>query len=259
MKQVCKPLKSNKIQILIIVLSTLMVTVVSCKDDTIDEPIVTEEADGDIMIKIDHVYENEPLVFRSSSYTLPSGEDFVPVRLGYVMSNFYLINDQGNKTELSNHYGVIDARKGHDTLSLRGVEPGKYDAIGFEIGLNDDVNFGNPNVWKAEDAMNPTNHTLYWGWAGGYIFMALEGNTTVDGKNQSVVYHIAGEAYRNTVEVPLSQALEYDGSETPLNLQFDMKSLFQSVTMADMGYFSHSGDTSLMPFVRNYEDAFSAK
>ena len=162
------------------------------------EPIVSEEP-GDLVLKMHHVFGDDSLEFRSTHYTLSSNEDFQPIRLGYLMSNFYVIDASGQKTQLDEHYGVMDARKGRDTVSLRGLQAATYTKIGFEIGLNDEVNFGNPNSWLAEDAMNPTNHTLYWGWAGGYIFMALEGNTTVGGKNQSVVYHIAGTDYRQGV------------------------------------------------------------
>ena len=59
-------------------------------------------------------------------------------------------------------------------------------------------------------------------------------------------------------ELELAQPVEYDGTEQTVNLKLDLSLLLQNLTLADLGYFSHSGDTALLPIVRNYEKAFTS-
>lgn len=242
----------------IVVLVTLFAA--GCKE-TADEPAINEpQEDAVITLKLNHIYGANPFQLEPQNYTLPGGENLTFTRLAYLMSNFYLLNEQGDTVKLNNHYGVIRVKEGRDTVSMRGVPAGTYTTLGFEIGLDDSVNFGNPNKWGAYDALNPTNHNLYWGWAGGYIFMAIEGRTRVSGKDQLVVYHLAGDEYRNRVEVPLNGNVNYAGGATEWNVSLNVESVMgdpHPFKMAEAGYFSHSGDTSLLNIIRNTRKAFT--
>jgi hypothetical protein len=243
-----------------IILSFILAGVFAgCKENEVPE---AQEPAGpsNIEVKISHQFGDEPFRFEPTTYQLPGGEDLTFTRFSYLMSNFYLLNEAGDTVFIDDQYSVIRVKEGQDTLTLRKVPNGKYVALGFEIGLDDSINFGNPNRWGAYDALNPTNHNLYWGWAGGYIFMAIEGKTTVSGKNQLVVYHLAGDEYRNRVEVKLADGIEYSGGQENWNFSLDLEQVMgdpHPFKMADVGYFSHSGDTALLNLIRNTRLAFS--
>src|SRR5439155_7346947 len=58
------------------------------------------------------------------------------------------------------------------------IPAARYDKLRFNIGLPPAINHKDPTAYPAGHPLNPQVNGLHWGWMGGYVFLALEGQWT---------------------------------------------------------------------------------
>ena len=82
----------------------------------------------------------------NKEYTLPSKEEVRFSRISYLLSNFYLIDENNFKITLNDQYLHADIGTSKTQLTLTNIPKRVYTGIGFSIGLDSHTNHGNPHI-----------------------------------------------------------------------------------------------------------------
>lgn len=161
----------------------------------------------------------EPLVLGRTQLTNGAGQAISFTRWDTIVSGIALRMAGGGWITQSNWVGVFDAGAGAASVPLAGLPPATYDRVRFHIGLNPDMNHRDAALWPAEHPLHPARSSLHWGWAGSWVFAALEGHwTDTPQRRRGFSFHIATDAHRMTVEREVSFTAG-DGSD--LGIAFD--------------------------------------
>jgi cytochrome c peroxidase len=145
---------------------------------------------------------------------------------------------------------------------LNGIPAGQYDRLRIWVGLAPEVNHQDPAGYPAEHPLNPEVNGLHWGWAGGYVFMAVEGDwLQPDGKQGGWSYHLANDPQLMTVELPVNLDLT---ESREMRLALDAGKILSGanpVTLSDATTTTHSrtNDALAGKLCRNVESAFSVE
>lgn len=179
-------------------------------------------------------------------------------RLDCLLSGLALQKKDGTWLESKDWYAYLSTTAGRLTAKVAGMPEGEYKGIRFRIGVDEATNKSDPNGYAANDALNPQVNGLHWGWQSGYIFMALEGRFSKDGKENGFSYHIANAPQLMTVELPV----EFRGGR-PLTLavELDVQRALKDIDFAKDGTSTHSRaeDVLAAKLKTNIEHAFRVR
>lgn len=103
------------------------------------------------------------------------GEYMMVTNWSFLMSNLALVKENGDTVQLGDGYQWADLTGSRNVFNYKGIPQGKYTGLQFTMGFDSATNHGNPQVWPADHPLNPNMNGLHWGWAGGYIFQAMDG------------------------------------------------------------------------------------
>ena len=136
-------------------------------------------------------------------------------RLEYYLHINSLINDNGETTNLSDKYLLVNPSQNH--YNIGSYEISNVSTLLLNIGVAPEINHDDPSLWDASHPLAPQIPSMHWGWAAGYIFVALEG--MID-KNQDEIfetviqYHPVDDSYYS--EIIITDAVV----ETDTNIEF---------------------------------------
>ena len=210
-------------------------------------------------VQITPKFSGEGLQPASFRYQTSAGEIFSITRVSYIVSDLELQRTDGSWLEFSNSVAWLDAGQGRDSFRLENVPAGEFCSIRFLVGLSTNLNRANPAKFPAGHSLNPDVDGLYWGWQGGYVFMALEGLwRNAAGEMDGWAYHLARDT--NSVRVTLAAPLEMT-NETKVNLDFDLATALNApcpLSFAKDGSSTHSrdGDPVAAALVKNLAASF---
>jgi cytochrome c peroxidase len=210
-------------------------------------------------VQITPKFSGEDLQPASFRYQTQAGETFSITRVSYLVSDVELQHADGSWLEFSNSAAWLDAGQGRDSFRLENVPAGEFCSIRFLVGLSTNLNHANPAKFPAGHPLNPDVNGLYWGWQGGYVFMALEGLwRNAAGEMDGWAYHLARDT--NAVRVTLAVPLEMT-NETKVNLDFDLATVLNApcpLSFAKDGSSTHSrdGDPIAAALVKNTAASF---
>ncbi len=200
--------------------------------------------------------ELQPASFR---YQTSAGETFSVTRVSYLVSDFELQRNDGSWLECSNSAAWLDLGQNRDSFRLEQIPPGEFCTIRFLVGLSTNLNHANPAKFSPSHPLNPDVNGLYWGWQGGYIFLALEGLwRNPAGELDGWAYHLARDT--NAVRVTLAAPLNIT-NETKLEMDFDLATVLNApcpLSFVKNGTSTHSrdGDPIAAALVKNATEAF---
>ena len=195
----------------------------------------------------------------SLRYQTSAGETFSITRVSYLVSDFALQRTDGSWLELSNSVAWLDYDQNRNSVHLDSIPPGEFQAVRFTVGLNTNLNHADITKFSATHPLNPNLNGLYWGWQGGYIFLAVEGLwRNQAGELDGWAYHLARDT--NAVRVTLAAPLEIT-NETKVDLDFDLAVLLnapQPLSFGRDGSSTHSrdGDPVAAALFKNLAGAF---
>ena len=179
-------------------------------------------------------------------------------RLDFLLSGLALQKQDGSWLESKDWFAYLSATSGRLTAKGSGIPAGDYHAIRFRIGVDEETNKSDPNLYTSNHALNPQVNGLHWGWQGGYIFMALEGRFPNGTKEDGFSYHIANAPQLMTAELPV----EFRGGRPlTLALEFDMRRVLADIDFVQEGTSTHSrdGDALAKKLKTNVEQAFRVR
>jgi cytochrome c peroxidase len=205
-------------------------------------------------------FNGEPLLLDSLRYRNAAGETLSVGRLSYLLSGFGLERADGSWLEFTNAVAWMDAGQGRGAVRLEGVAPGSFRSLRFSVGLDTNLNHGDPSRLDPGHPLNPNVNGLHWNWQGGYIFLALEGLYRPDTSHESRGYsfHFARDTNRTVVNLAAPLDLAQDAV---LLLDFDLAALLNAprpLSFARDGQSTHSreGDPLSAALVVNLPGAF---
>lgn len=144
----------------------------------------------------------------------------------------------------------IDLGEHKRMIRLNAAPTGPIAALRFTVGLPKDLNHSDPAAYPAQHPLNPVFNNLHWSWAGGYVFLALEGTTTQVGAGKPTrsgfVYHLAGDDHSVAVRAVLKRDVAYSDATTgstyrlTLNVPDLLASLLESSRAENLSATTHS-------------------
>jgi len=167
---------------------------------------------ADVRIAVAPEWAGQPLAVPSTARPNAAGQLVSIVRLSALLSEFVLRRADGSGLYLSGRYAWIDAASGRNEVDLGDVPEGDYAGLEFTVGLPAAVDRADASRWPAGHPLNPLTNGLYWGWQGGYVFAAIEGNwrsgpeRSVPASPRGFSYHLAAGAgtIRARISVPFA-------------------------------------------------------
>lgn len=248
-----------------LMIAFVAISIVSCNDDETTPPSnngTTNYNSGTVGLNFENIAGSVFLdPTGATNYVNASGETFSVTNFRYYVSNIKMIKDDGTKYSVPNSYFLIDANDTNSLIAeLSDIPGGKYTGIEYMIGVDSARNVSGSQT----GALDPVNG-MFWSWNQGYIFMKLEGNSSV-ATNNSYQFHIGGFTGNNNtlrnVTIDFSPSvLIVDGGkrEAEIHILTDVLEIFKNPTNWTIA--GHS--TVTMPGVNantiatNYADMFS--
>ncbi len=175
-----------------------------------------------VSLQISHRFGAAPLELDEAIYVAGTGTVFSLARLEYYISHPYFVLDDGNTVALPVEYMLVSERKGFLNFDLMDIDPSKIRALGFYMGVDSVPNHSDPARHDSGHPLAPQNPSMHWGWAAGYIFMAIEGQTADDQGNITGGYtvHSIGDNLYTPVELPVWPVETEDGHRIDLYADF---------------------------------------
>lgn len=156
------------------------------------------------------------------------GERFAVSNWAMILSHVALIKNNGDTLQLGDGYqyvNYIDDSK--NSRLVKNIPTGHYKGISFLLGLDQAINHGDPSIWPASHPLNGFTTGLHWGWSGGYIFHAFDGNyikDSVSSATSGFSYHTATDRYPQ--KVTLNFEFDVDNTQKTIYIVSNAEDIF---------------------------------
>ncbi len=170
----------------LIFLSLLIVT--AC--DTDDE---TESLSGEnrLTLEFDNSFSGDDLLLETSSYTNANGETLSIARFNYIVSNFMLIDENGEEFRYpkDESYFIISEENGLTEVILENIPAGNYIALRFGLGV-DQEKYQQGAEGQGDFLEIAEENEMMWSWQAGYKFLNFEGSFTSESNSEQTDFKI---------------------------------------------------------------------
>ena len=175
-------------------------------------------------MEIQPEFRSQPLVLDALTNVTSAGQVISVTRLDCLVSGVGLRRSDGSWWEATNFFAYLSAREGRLGFTVPATPAGPWDRLRFSLGLPPEVNHRSPNDYPPNHPLHPSVNGLHWGWQGGYVFLAREGNwRQPDGQTGGYSFHLATDRQLMRVEVPLPAPA---GTLAKLRLVWDFQEVF---------------------------------
>ena len=173
-----------------------------------------------LTVRVEPRWGDRPLVMDELSLATADQEGMSVSRLAMLLSHAELKRVDGSWIGARDWVALLDAGKRRLSFELPGIPAERFTALRFDLGLDEETDQSDPVQRAAGHPLHPDVCGLHWGWRGGYVFLAIEGRYPRSaGEAGGYSYHLAGQACRGTIEVPVELDLRGD---LVLTLAFDV-------------------------------------
>jgi hypothetical protein len=187
-----------------------IIILVGCSDDDNMQQLTGE---GIVKLSFDNAVGSDDLLLGSSSYTNSQNEVLTITRLNYIVSNFTLTNDMGEKYTFpkDDSYFITSEETGETEISLTNIPAGRYVSVTFGIGVDQEKYLqgaeGQGTFLAKAEAAN-----MMWAWQAGYKFLNFEGTFTSQSVTEPTNFKVHmgshGSSLDNYKEVTLDLGTE---------------------------------------------------
>lgn len=215
-------MKNNSSFYTAIILFPLYVMVLTGCSDSSKDPVTGTYDSGRLKINFDNVVDNQQLILNEIIYKNKSNEDFVVTKFNYFISNIRLTKNDGTIYTIpqdSSYFLIQEDEKATQVITLNGIPTGEYKAVEFMVGVDSLRNTA--PLEKRKGVLDPggssTDDGMYWAWNSGYIFLKLEGISSLGNPvNGKFYYHIGlfGGYNERTVNNTRSVKLDFTNEKT---------------------------------------------
>lgn len=158
-----------------------------------------------------------------------TGDDFIVTRLQYFLSEFTLTHDGGQILRLEDTFALVNAAEA-TSIDLGVLPVHSVERLDFGIGVPSPENNADPTLWPAGHPLAPGTPSMHWGWAGGYRFIAMEGEAGPSFKTNYQFHPLGNENYQfarilvSATEVQDTLLLELDADYAEALYDIDVES-----------------------------------
>lgn len=206
-----------------------------------------------VYLQINPTISKAPLAMIKGQYSTPNGVKYKLKRLQYYISGVTIFHDGNQETKCDQVYLLINPDQTDYYLGDYNIN--NVERIVFNIGVDSVPNHGDPTAWPAGHALAPQNPSMHWGWAAGYRFAAIEGNSD-SGNGQFAdlfEFHTIGDELLTKVEVNASS--EDNAGKKLITLYADYNKLFTNIDLFG-GKIQHGNLTPNDILMANFKDVY---
>jgi len=161
-------------------------------------------------------------------------------RVDGLLSRLALQRADGSWLESDRWYAYFSEASRLLTARADGLPSQEFRALRFQVGLDEETDTRDPQIWPADHPLHPSVCHLHWGWQSRYVFLALEGHSwTAEGKITGFSYHLAGSKKPMIVELPVKFS---GGQPTTIDLGLDVGKILSAGDVVRESLSTHSRD-----------------
>lgn len=181
-----------------------------------------------------HTVNSEPLKLNETFFPIWNGKKIILKRAEFYLSQFSLTGKDGNVVSFPENYMLINANDTHNTRHLVGTIDNNMDIdlLSFYIGVDKDKNHLDPTLYPSDHPLALKDPSMHWGWAGGYRFMAIEGQADIDNSGTTetdLEYHNLGDELYKQANITVN--VDESSSSIDITLILDYAKLFDNLTL----------------------------
>ena len=214
---------------------------------------------GKLDILVEHYVGDKPLQLDTVMYNNELEQPFTVTKFRYYIGNVHLQKKGGGELIFSDYYLVDEEEPDSKKILMTNIPAGEYTGIDFIIGVDSLHNCSGAQ----SGALDPVNG-MFWAWNTGYIFLKLEGKSSVSKSPGNIFeYHIGGYKQPNNCirEVSLKfnrPMLVSVTSDNELHLKADAAQVLKGPALIDFTKLSSVTDFhNATTIANNYRDMFS--
>ena len=189
----------------------------------------------EVSIHLNHKYNGGDFNF-DSTYVVDGNTPIKFDRLEYYLHINSLSNDNGETTNLSDNYLLVNPSQNH--YNIGSYEISDVSTLLLNIGVAPEINHDDPSLWDASHPLAPQIPSMHWGWAAGYIFVALEGmiDENQDGIFETVIqYHPVDDSYYS--EIIITDAVIETDTSIEIYLNVNYNKLIENIGTNEGGVY----------------------
>ncbi len=219
----------------IALMAMVSLTFFSCDNE--DDNDSSLSGTGEISVTFDNGYDGNDLILDVANAANENGEALTVSRFSYIVSNFSLIDTDGNEYVYpkDDSYFIINQEEDLEDVTLADIPAGEYTTLKFGIGVDDEKYQEGGEVqeefWELAEANN-----LTWSWTAGYKYINYEGTFTSETITEETNYKIhlgrLGDQvnYEEVIlELPTNVTVS-DEMDSNIHLEIDASKILTAVT-----------------------------
>lgn len=211
---------------------------------------LTVSAQNQVNLTINHLLDGESLSFNKAFHNNLDDELYYN-RLQYYISGVSLVHDGGTETELADFYALITCGDAESTtLDFGTQEISQIEKVIFHIGIDEDTNHADPSLYEVDHPLALQEPSMHWGWAGGYRFIVVEGNTG-DTFEDPVALHCIGD--KNYVDVELDIIADAIDGIINIEIYAEYQNALKDISV-EGGVIMHGDLLEIVDLVENFEN-----
>lgn len=197
--------------------------------ETEKTPVVTTTPSNGVVLNFVGLIDGNDVAGSTKMYGKFGGELFSVTNWSMLVSHLALVKENGDTVQLGDGYQWISFKDARTSFKYLNIPEGNYKGISFMLGLDSAINHGDPNKWPANHPLNAYTTGLHWGWSGGYIFQALDGNYTKDSvtsTSDGFSFHAATDLMKTNFNLPFNYSI--DKSVKTATIECSVEKMFDS-------------------------------
>ena len=205
----------------------------------------------EVSIHLNHKYNGGDFNY-DNTYVVDGNTPIKLDRLEYYLHINSLINDNGETTNLSDKYLLVNPSQNH--YNIGSYEISDVSTLLLNIGVAPEINHDDPSLWDASHPLAPQIPSMHWGWAAGYIFVALEGmiDKNQDGIFETVIqYHPVDDSYYS--EIIITDAVIETDTSIEIYLNVNYNKLIENIGTNEGGVY-HGLHNENQLLINNFTD-----
>lgn len=202
-------------------------------------------AQNAVKLNINHELGSIPFAFNTGAQN-NLGHDFNLIRMEYYLSQFTIVHDGGQETNINNVYALVDASES-TIIDLGSHNVTSVEAIKFYIGVDSATNHLDPSSYIFTHPLAPQSPSMHWGWTSGYRFACLEGKGSSN-YNQTIELHGLGD--NNYKQATVSTSATAANNEVIIDIYADYTRALDNISV-NGGAFEHGFNGDALQLLSN--------
>ncbi|MEZ4938317.1 MAG: MbnP family protein [Crocinitomicaceae bacterium] len=202
-----------------------------------DDGSCTYDEGNQVTVNVNHMFGTDAMS-TDSIYVDPQGTKYKFTRCDFYLSNFKFMDDNMNMLGMTDTMFLI--KLGTTSLNMGKVDlTGHVHTMDAILGLDSLTSYTvDPTLMPAGHPLAPQVPAMYWTWASGYIYFALEGvydsnnDQVIDGSDQTFAMHLGTYNFAVNNQFMIHQTLTAN-QDLNINLNLDYSQLFVGFDLAN--------------------------